>query len=171
MRIQPHRPQSRAGFTLMELVVALTIIALMTAVVTPMFHGSLTWVHGDRATRDFVAAMKYAQERAVSDEVEYRFYVDDDTGAFWLMRFDHFEDDDKVFGFLAGTEGQRRILPETCEITKCEARKDSELGARFVAFYPHGACDYATIKLETANGTKLRIETKGRLGRLDVDEQ
>jgi len=78
--------RAACGFTLMELIVVMTIISLMTAAVVPIYQGTLTWARNDRAVSQVVSLMKYAQERAVTDSVPYRFYIDDEKGAFWLAR-------------------------------------------------------------------------------------
>ena len=66
------------GFSLIELIVVLTILSLMLGVVVPIYHGSLSRTRSAGATRDFLATMKYAQERAVTDATEHRLYLDDD---------------------------------------------------------------------------------------------
>ena len=77
--------EDKGGFTLLEMVVVLMIVMIMTAAVLPMYQGSVTWARRDKFTRDIVARMKYAQERAIADVTEYRFYLDEKDGEFWRM--------------------------------------------------------------------------------------
>ncbi len=161
---------SPRGFTLIELVIVLTIFALMTAAVVPIYVGSVTWARSDRAVRDFVALMKYAQERALTDQVEYRFYMDYDTGAFWLLRFGENEDGEPAFVALDESDTGRRTLPENVSLEGTKARKDSELEAHYIAFHGSGACDYATVKLDCAGRKTVTIRTKGHLGQFEQDE-
>ncbi|MBN2309716.1 MAG: type II secretion system protein [Candidatus Hydrogenedentes bacterium] len=168
--VAPHRAEpGRHGFTLIELIVVMTILALMLGVVVPLYQGSLTWVRTDRATRDFVALMKFAQERAISHATEYRFYMDYDTGAYWLMRLAAIQDGEKVFEDVP-EYGGRRLLPEGLSLRGSHARNDRDREAHFIAFYATGACDYATVKLSRGPGETTTIDTKGRLGQLEVDE-
>jgi type II secretion system protein H len=160
-----------SGFTLMELIVVMTIITLLTAAVVPIYQGSLTRIRQDRATRDFVAYLKYAQERAITDATEYRFYLHEETRRYWVMRLQAVEDGDKEFAFLDEGAIEVKQLPEGIEFERPKARFDKDRDAHFVAFYSTGACDYATITLETTDGDELKLETKGRLGRFEVTEK
>ncbi|GMW02736.1 MAG: hypothetical protein AMXMBFR84_38720 [Candidatus Hydrogenedentota bacterium] len=158
------------GYTLMELLVVLTIISILTAGVVPLFQGSITWIRKDRYQRDVVALMKYCQERAVADSREYRFYIDDETNSYWAMRRIASGEDEKAFGRLEEVGGERRTLPEPLKMKKPQAAKDGDRDAYYIAFYPSGSCDYATVEIETAPRKILTIATKGRLGRLTVKE-
>lgn len=163
--------RTRDGFTLIELIVVMTIIALMTAVVVPMYQGSLTYVQRDRAVRDFVAHMKYAQERAITDSTEYRFYFREEQRDFWVMRLASMKGDEKEFAYLDEGATEVRHLPETVHLDDPKARFDRDREANYVAFYASGACDYAKIVLESDDDTRITLETKGRLGQFKVKEK
>jgi len=163
-------PARNGGYTLMEMIVVMTIIALITAGVVPVFQGTLTFVRGDRAGRDFVALMKYAQETAIAESTEYRFYMNPDEGTYWLMRAATDEDGDRIYEFVNDGYGAKRRLPENIEIERPDARRDRDNKGYFVAFYPGGGCDFATVEIERENGDGIRIKTKGRLGQFEVKE-
>ena len=152
------------------MVVVLMIVMIMTAAVLPMYQGSVTWVRRDRVTRDIVARMKYAQERAIADVTEYRFYLDHDRGSYWLMRQAGEKDGKDVFEEVNDAGATRDRLPESLEFEKPKASLDKERKAHYIAFYPGGACDYATIKLKYDKTEEIKITTKGRLGQLDVEK-
>ena len=154
----------------MEMIVVLTIVALLTAAVIPIYQGSLTWARSDRATRDVVALMKYAQERAVTDMTEYRFCMDYDSGAYWLERLSRIEDGDKLFEAAGQPDGGQGLLPQHISFQGSRARLDRRSDAHYVAFYSTGACDYATVKLDREEDTTVVIKTKGRLGQFEVNE-
>ena len=164
------RPVPCRGFTLMELVVVLTILFILLGGVVPLFQGSISWARGDRASRDFVALMKHAQERAVADATEYRFYMNRDTGRYWLMRFRGMDGEEKVFEPVGELDGGVRVLPESVELERPEAHRDRARDAYYIAFHASGACDYASVALERSDGVTVRIKTKGRLGQFEVDE-
>lgn len=169
----------RRGFTLVELMVVLLIIGLMTAAVVPIYRGSITWVATDRAIRDFAATMKYAQERAVLRGAECRFYMNYESGAYWLA--ERTETEDGEFAFLPVDEihGRRTQLPEGFSLDESKARRDRGKEPRgkvhYVRFFPTGACDYATIKLERERRGDIKaqtvtIRTKGHIGQFEVEE-
>lgn len=158
------------GFTLLEMIVVLVIVMLMTAAVLPMYQGSVTWARRDRATRDIVARMKYAQERAIADVAEYRFYLDRDEGTYWLMRYAGQEGGKPVYEEVRDAGATRDRLPDTLTFEKPKAATDKERKANYVAFYPGGACDYATIALKYDKSKQIKIVTKGRLGQFEVEQ-
>ena len=162
--------REKGGFTLLEMVVVLMIVMLMTAAVLPMYQGSVTWVRRDRATRDVLSYMKYAQERAIVDVTEYRFYLDTEKGAYWLMRDEGKKDDKEVFSEVKDAGATRTYLPESLAFDRPKARTDKDRKAHFISFYPGGACDYATVTMKYDQTDKITIKTKGRLGQLDVDK-
>ncbi len=151
--------------------VVLTLLAIMMAAVVPVYRSSHESVRADRALRDLVAILKFAQERAITDATEYRVYLDPEEGAYWLMRMTGIEDGEKVFQVLDELYAGRRRLPEKLAMEKPRARRDRDRDARYIAFYPTGACDVATIDLRRDDGQKLRIKTGTGLGRLEVAER
>jgi prepilin-type N-terminal cleavage/methylation domain-containing protein len=170
--IRPGTPAARReppGFTLMELIVVMTIISLMTAAVVPIYQGTLTWTRNDRALSQVVSLMKYAQERAVTDSVSYRFYLDDEAGTFWLSRQGTDKDGDAVFVRIVDSLTGLHRLPEGLSFKRPSARHDKSASAYYVTFHPSGACDYATIKLAKADRSTITIKTKGKLGQFEVE--
>lgn len=158
----------KQGFSLLEIIVVLTLLAIMLAAAAPVFRGAVKGNRQDQAVRNFIAALKFAQERAVADSTEYRVYIDSDGEAYWLLRLSRREGDDKMFEAPAERYAGRTTLPESLEFERPSARRDRARDAHYVAFYPNGACDYATIRFRKDKHDRLRIETKGSLGRFKV---
>lgn len=170
-RLSPPRAACR-GFSLLELIVVVTIVTLMAVAVTPVFRGSLARARHDQAARDLVAYVKFAQEQAVAQAREYRLYLDVEEGTFRIMREADGEGigDDTRRVFVESQEpyaGMRR-LPEGVSLSKPKARRDRDLNAYYVAFHPTGACDVATIRLTSGRRHHLDVTTEGHLGRLKV---
>lgn len=161
--------KDKGGFTLLEMVVVLMIVMIMTAAVLPMYQGSVTWARRDKFTRDIVARMKYAQERAIADVTEYRFYLDEKDGEFWLMRSAGKKDGKEAFTEVDDAGATRARLPESLEFDKPKASQDKDRKAHYIAFYPGGACDYAAVTMKYDKTEEITIKTKGRLGQLEVD--
>ena len=153
----------------MELIIVLTILAVMSAAAIPVFSGSLGTVESDHAVRDFVALIKYAQERAVTDLREYRLYLDPEKGRYFLMTLQRTAEGKKRFKALDEKQGEALFLPSRLTMKKPSAKKDRKLGLYYVSFYPSGACDEATITLQSKDSGKIKIETGGSLGKIKVD--
>jgi hypothetical protein len=120
--------------------------------------------------------MKYGQERAITDVSEYRLYMDDEEGRYWLMRLTGMKlasrrGDEKQFEEVSDAAEGVRTLPEGMTLEPVAARRDREKGAYYIAFYSSGACDYATVELAKDDREVTRIETKGKLGQFEVTER
>lgn len=157
------------GFSLLELIVVLSVLTIITASVVPVFSGSLSRLRGDRSLRNFIATLKYAHERAVVQSVEYRVYLVPESGEFWLARFEGFERGQKYFEELDERRGNRERISDVFTIERPRARRDSGSDAYYVAFYPDGASDEARMRFTKADeGGRVEISTTGVLGRVEV---
>lgn len=79
-------PTFERGFTLLEVIATLIIIAIMAAVIVPRV-GTTTDTYGLRAEADTLKAhLRYAQFRAMSDDVPWRMGVA--AGSYTLRRSD-----------------------------------------------------------------------------------
>jgi general secretion pathway protein H len=76
---RPH-PSRRAGFTLIEMVVVLTVLALLYAVAAPAAAPFFGRPRLEMATRDLVTALKEARSQAVVGLRDVRFTVDAESG-------------------------------------------------------------------------------------------
>ena len=161
-----YRGEAR-GFSLLELIVALTLVLILTAAVVPIYHGSLKSTRFDHAARDLLAALRYAQERAVLDCVEHRIEMNDGNDTYWATRLARIEDGEKVFEEVTEVRGLRATLPKGLDLKRPEARQDAA-GVFYVGFYPSGACDVATVTLDRGNGSQIEIKIAGNLGRFEV---
>jgi type II secretion system protein H len=168
--IQDSESKTRNGFTLLELIVVLTLLSIMLAAVVPVFSASATRSRHDQALRSLVATLRFAQERAIADGVEYRVYLDPDEDAYWVSRQVREEGTDEP-RFAAAEEpyAQRRYLPEGIDLRRPKARMDRKADVRYIAFYPHGACDYAEVHMRNAARKRIVIRTKGAIGQFEVD--
>lgn len=162
-----YRGEAR-GFSLLELMVALTLAVILTAAVVPIYHGSLRSTRIDHAVRDFLAVLRYAQERAVLDCIEHRVEMDDTSDTYWVARRVPTEDGENAFEEVTEVRGLRATLPQGLDLMRPEARWDADRGVYYVGFYASGACDVATVPLDRKNGAQIEIKTGGNLGRFEV---
>lgn len=160
----------RQGYTLIELIIVVTVIALITASVVPIYRGAFGSVHTEHAVRDIVALLKYAQERAVTDTTAYRFCIRPETREYWIMRQDT-EGKERLFVEIEDKKAERETLPKYLTFDRPDAFEDRSLDAYYIQCEPSGACSAATIELTRDDGTRFRIKTKGKLGHIEVDER
>ena len=63
-------PGRHRGVTLLELLIVLTLMALIAAMVLPMFGGGVSGTDLKSAARDVAAGLRLARDRAISQRAE-----------------------------------------------------------------------------------------------------
>lgn len=161
------------GFTLIELIIVVTMLGILTAVVVPIYSGSMASMRIRNTQSDVVALLQYIQERAVTDGREYRLYIDPRENTFWVMYLAGRDGDEKVFEAETREYGRERDFPEGLVVEQMsgKAKKDRKRNAYYVACFPNGACDLATIRLADAANRRrhVTIKTTGVMGKLEVE--
>ncbi len=167
MRRTASERRTAGGFTLIELIVVMMIIAILAAGITPMFRDSMVELKNRRVVSDMLATMKYAQERAIADGREYRFCVDPVDGRYWVEQFTKRIGSDKRFAPV--TEGLLRParLPDNARFAQVEAQSIPGTRAKQISFYPSGSCDFASFTVLIGR-ERVTVDTKGRVGQLKV---
>jgi len=160
----------RGGFTLIELIIVVTILMILSVGVVPVFNGSFATIQADHSVRDVAAIVRFAQERAITDGVEFRLYLYPEENAYGLERFLKMEDEEKVFEPVALQQQEKVQLPRRLTLKTPRAKKESRTGSYYLAFYPSGACDDARINIANTDGKIFYIDTKGGIGRLKVSK-
>jgi prepilin-type N-terminal cleavage/methylation domain-containing protein len=86
-----HRPPTssnngvtRAGFTLVELIVVMTILVVTVAVLAPSFKGFLRGRNLNNEARRFLSITHYGSQRAISESVPVDLWIDVKTGRYGL---------------------------------------------------------------------------------------
>jgi general secretion pathway protein H len=132
-----------AGVTLIELLVVLAIIALMTALVLPMFGPGVSTSELKGAARQVASGMRLARTEAMATRRE-TFVTFDLEGR----------------RFMVGTDRREHPLPKGVEMKLFTAQKDlvnDRVGA--IRFYPDGG----------SNGGRLTLAAGERKFEIDVD--
>lgn len=157
------------GFSLLELILVVTLIAIISSAVMPIYGSSLKFVHADYAERDIMSLLNYAQERAITDTTAYRFCLDEELRQYWLMRLDEVNGE-RMFREVTEKQARRRTWSQDVKVIPVKAFEDKHLGASYVQFYPSGACDYGEFDIERADETTTTIKLEGRVGHIEVEE-
>lgn len=159
------------GFTMLELIVVVSILAIVTAVVIPVYGASVTAMKQRSARGDFVALVYFVQELAVRESREMRLYIDERERAYWIEGWESGHGDDKVFAPLKDrSQGSVRFFPESLTVDRIRARSDRSKNIHYIAFFPNGACDRASLRL-TGNhrgDDGITVATTGVLGVVEV---
>lgn len=170
---QQYSACRRRGFSLLELIVVLTLISIISGALAPMFGASIGSVQFRNARNDLIALLQFTQEIAVRDSREYRLYLDKNESAYWVEQLIEKNGATKTFAPVTAAYGQRKQLPPYVELTQIKARKDRRGRELFIGCYPNGASDEAQLTLtdKRSRGRKVRIDVTGPLGRVVVSKE
>jgi prepilin-type N-terminal cleavage/methylation domain-containing protein len=79
-----NRRAQQSGFTLIELVIVMLIIAIMSGLLAPAIFRFASGRGVDNFARRIVGAAQYARAQSISEARVYRLNFDRSTGQFWL---------------------------------------------------------------------------------------
>ena len=149
-----HMDRDKArGFTLVELMVVMIIIALIMGLVATSFSRSISGAEARAATRNLVASIRYTRARAIIDKKEQVFKVNTENRSYQAP-------------------GRKLItLPEGVDVTITNAR--SELTSEAVSgirFFPDGGSTGGHIEL-TVNGREYRVNIAWLTGEASLELQ
>lgn len=165
-------PDARqGGFTFIEMLVVVTVLAILTAVIVPIYGNSISAMRARSARGDFVALLFHAQERAVREAREIRVCLNEEDRSYWLEGWVSGSGDDKVFEILKeGPHTGVYHFPDSVVLSQIRARSDRGREIQFIACFPNGASDRASIKIagEGRAVKDITVATTGALGGIEV---
>lgn len=174
----------RAGFTLLELIVVLFILALATALVAPRFTSSFGQLRLKAAARDVAALCRFARTQAITNQAVLEVVLDRQTNEYWLRG------PEWVVSRLGGIEqvataenpeqpwqvrwrqARVRSLPPgvTLKMVVIDLGplREDERGA--IAFFPQGGSTGGEVWLSDEKGRGYRIVVDQSIGLVRVHE-
>ena len=75
---------NRMGFTLLELLVVLLLIALIAGLTTPFLMSTLDRVRSQSSVKEIATIFRYARSKAITEKVPYIFNANIDNNQYWL---------------------------------------------------------------------------------------
>ncbi|MCW8925797.1 MAG: GspH/FimT family pseudopilin [Xanthomonadales bacterium] len=146
-----QRPSGNRGFTLVEVMVVMVIIALVMGMVATSMSRSISGAEARAAARKVVASLRYTRARAVLDKSERVFLVNTEERSYQAP-------------------GRKQVqLPEGVDVTVTTAR--SEITAEDVAgirFFPDGGSTGGHIEL-FVNEREYRINVAWLTGESSLE--
>jgi type II secretion system protein H len=185
MRLEPSSRRGKAGFTLIELMVVITIIGIVTAVMIPEMKGSYQDALLRSTSRELINAFDLAYSRAVSLNQTRRVRIDEKTGRY-LVEKRVMENGREIFVSADDVPGNRGELDSRISIEfRPPAENLSEPGAQpevattdsgslvdglAIAFYPDGTADAGDIILRDREGFRLALRINPITARVHIVE-
>lgn len=127
------------GYTLLELVLVLAILATTIAVAAPMLSAFARGRRAEEAARQFLALTRWARSQAVTDGQTYQLNIDASAGRWWLSVQDQ---DGGTFSQVSGPFGKVFVVPEGVQIQPSMLANN---GQQAISFDPTGRCDTGVI--------------------------
>jgi len=153
-----NRPARRAGFSLIELSIALFILAILLAVSLPSFIRSYNGAVLNATGRTVITTCQFAKLNAVLRQQKVAFYIDMDNRKISLRQFagtNAPDSDESSILDLKTVEISPRIGVASVQIGDQPAEQRGQVEA---TFYPNGTCDAFTITFRGAEkGSGLAI--------------
>lgn len=153
-------PGSRqGGFTLLELLVVILIMAVMVGVAAPRFSRTFSRLQLQASAYDMAKLLTYASKRAVARGEMLRIHFDPQGRRYWLAKAQE-----------APPAGEpERVGSKFGRISSVPEAISLEPSARAVTFYPDGRADpFEMFMLDRQHGYRLTIDVW--TGRVTVRE-
>jgi general secretion pathway protein H len=159
-RARNKSSQNQAGFSLLELLVVLMLLAVMTAVVIPSLGRVLSTAKLKTGSREIAASIRLARSKAASEQQVY------------LLGF-NLERNEVKLSSLNSTYRKSFELPDGIHLTKVsllETRVEQEAKDPFFYFMPNGNSQSFQVSLRNEQGRTLRVIHNNLKGTPIIDD-
>ena len=139
------------GVTLLELLIVLSIMAILAAIVVPIFGGGVSAGELKGATREIAAGLRLARSEALATRKETRVMLDLEGRTFQVER-----------------DARTHTLPRQIELKLFTAQSDlvnEKIGA--IRFFPDGGSNGGRVTL-TAGERKFNVDVDWLTGRVAI---
>ncbi|MEO6036730.1 MAG: prepilin-type N-terminal cleavage/methylation domain-containing protein [Verrucomicrobiota bacterium] len=174
-----------AGFTLLELMVVLVLMAIMSAMIVPEMKGSLEDAVLRSTSRDLVSVLNLAYSRAVSVNQVHRVRLDPASGKYFVETRTRGAQEFSPVRDVSGSEGtlDRRISiqifasnedsspdrNESVNLNPTNSFEEPE-SENTISFYPDGTADRRDIQLRDRAGFQVALQINPITARVRVVE-
>jgi len=160
------------GFTLLELLTVLSVLAIMFAIMVPLFRGSFSNLQVRDAVRNFAATVRFAQEQAIVRGIEYRVCIDDKDMQYWVSRQEDPAKDPEKFVTVLSDSLRPITFPAglRLRIRSAAKGKQDDRSIRYIACYPNGRVAEAELSLQGPDRNRYLVRTAPTIGGVRIVE-
>ena len=141
--------QAASGFTLLELVLVLAVIAVAIAIVAPSLSGFARGRAASNVAGQFVAVARWARTQAITSGATYRLNVDPSANKWWLT-----SDNGHSFVQVDNDFGKEFTLPDGITMTTDAPKVDK---GQAIEFDPSGRSDPTSVHFLGTKGTDITV--------------
>ena len=163
--------RSTAGFSLLELMVVVIILAILSAVTVAEFSGTREEAHLRASARRLVMLLRLSHSQAVTTHKIHRLALKVDTGRFWIEALREGDRTDRHFApttHLPRSQGglekgiSMRIRRPAVRSYQSRQRRgrtstDDESPLEVIHFRPDGTADARDVELSDTQGFVLQL--------------
>ncbi|HAV62769.1 MAG TPA: type II secretion system protein GspH [Verrucomicrobiales bacterium] len=190
MRLRIPHQQRASGFTLIELVVVLVLMAVLTAMIIPEMRGTLEGELLRSTSRELVRGLSLAHSQSITVNQQHRFVIDSERREYRVERFARSLDEGSGFSLVRDVPGARGGLNERVTIeyrppeaggAMVEAEADqftptapqdavANPGGTVIRFFPDGTADGGELHLRDRQGFGLALRLNPITARVQAVE-
>jgi prepilin-type N-terminal cleavage/methylation domain-containing protein len=149
---EQSRDRTSGGFTLLELVLVMMVIAMIVALAAPSLRGFLGGSRSRDAASQIISLAQWAKARAAADSKVYRLNVD--GRSYWLT-----VQEGEQFVAVGSDFGRRFVLPDGMTVSLVPGNTSlmkldaaTAFDASGIAFYADGRTDTGLVRLAEPDG-------------------
>jgi len=117
-KLMRNRQKQLAGYTIIEMIIVLAIVAILTGILVPVLSNYLPNVQLNGAARNLMADLRLAQEKAITEQDQYALRFDTPShGSYQII---HLQDSDEEVDFT-------RDLPRNGRLTIDSSIADNQI--------------------------------------------
>lgn len=163
---------SHQGFTLIELIVVMTLIALMLSISIPSLRNTFFTDPLKSSARKIIGMVEGVREMAVRTQQPYLLYISQLESRIWYEQ-ENGTEEDRDKGENDPLQGGELSLPESVKISGLVVEKDSgsSAGQTIVWVSMQGYMSETLLRLEDDNGNHLNLQFSPFLGPALVSDQ
>ncbi len=150
------KPSKQAGFTLIEISLVVTIVAILLAVAMPTLSKMYAGTQLRTDAQDLAGTMRYAYQAALNRQKKYKINYDQSVGGYRL------EEELPVSGFQ---EIKTSLIKDRSLSSGVSFKR---LSATYLIIYPNGSADNMNIQLANQAGDVCTIKFTGLTGQVEV---
>lgn len=150
-RVKTLTPGREGGFTFVEMLFVIMIVALMLALVGTSISKSISGAEMRNAARKVTASLRYTRTKAILSKSEQVFHIDTENGEY------------------RAADREPVVLPEGMNVELNTARSElTSETAGGIRFFPDGGSTGGNVRLE-ANGRVYRVNVAWLTGESSIE--